>query len=94
MKIYISLPITGHDLAEARERAEKAKTEIEANGHTPVSPLDLCTDPSATYSEHMGRDIATLLECDAVMFLDGWRASLGCRLEHAAADIYGKILIY
>ena len=38
MKIYISLPITGHDF-------------------TP--------DPRSTYAQHMGNDIAALLECEA-----------------------------
>ena len=94
MKIYISLPITGHDIEEVEARCIFAKAVLEKKGHTPVSPLDVSTDPDATYAEHMGRDIAALLECDAVLFLEGYEDSRGCRLEHAAAEIYGKRIIY
>lgn len=47
---------------------------------------------AATYAQHMGNDIAALLECDAVVLLDGWATSKGCRLEHRAAIIYNKSL--
>lgn len=93
MKIYISLPITGHDIEEVEARCIFAKAVLEKKGHTPVSPLDVSTDPDATYAEHMGRDIAALLECDAVLFLEGYENSKGCRLEHAAAEIYGKQIV-
>lgn len=94
MKIYISLPITGHDIEEVEARCIYASGVIQANGHTPVSPLEVSPDHDATYAKHMGNDIAALLCCDAVVFLDGWRESKGCRLEHAAAKIYNKIIKY
>ena len=49
-------------------------------------------DPNATYSEHMGKDIAALLDCDAAVFLDGWRDSKGCMLELFACRIYTCLL--
>lgn len=88
MKIYISLPITGHDIEEVEARSIFAKGVIEKKGHTAVSPLDVSPDPDATYAEHMGRDIAALLDCDAVVMLDGWQFSHGCLLENVAAQIY------
>lgn len=94
MKIYISLPITGHDIEEVEASCIYASGVIQAKGHTPVSPLDVSPDPDATYAEHMGNDIEALLCCDAVLFLDGWRTSKGCRLEHEAAIIYGKVAFY
>ena len=42
----------------------------------------------------MGNDIAALLECDAVLFLEGWQVSKGCQLEHKAAELYDKIKYY
>lgn len=92
MKIYISLPITDHDIEEVEARCIFAKAVIEKKGHIPVSPLDVSPDPAATYAQHMGNDIAALLECDAVVLLDGWATSKGCRLEHRAAIIYKKSL--
>ena len=94
MKIYISLPITGHDIEEVEASCIYASGVIQAKGHTPVSPLDVSPDPDATYSEHMGNDIEALLECDAVLFMENWRTSKGCRLENAASEIYDKQVFY
>lgn len=94
MKVYISLPITGHDIEEVEARCIFAKSVLKKKGHTPVSPLDVSDNPDASYAEHMGRDISALLDCDAVVFLDGWRKSKGCALEHAAAKIYNKLITY
>jgi hypothetical protein len=88
MKIYISLPITGHDIDEVEARCIFTKAVIEKKGHIPISPLDVSSDPDATYAQHMGNDIAALLECDAVLFLEGWQLSKGCRLEYEVARIY------
>jgi hypothetical protein len=47
------------------------------------------------YNAYLGFDIAFLLEnADAVAFCRGWENSKGCRLEFAAAEIYGKEIIY
>ncbi|MDN0078402.1 DUF4406 domain-containing protein [Bacteroides gallinaceum] len=94
MKIYISLPITGHDIEKVEASCIYASGVIQAKGHTPVSPLDISPDPDATYSEHMGNDIEALLNCDAVLFMENWRTSKGCRLENAAAEIYDKQVFY
>lgn len=94
MKVYISLPITGHDLTEVRRRAERAKQLLAAMGQEPVSPLDVSPDPDAPYAEHIGRGIAALLQCEAVLFLDGYVSSKGCQLEMEAAEIYGKKLYF
>ncbi|HIY88181.1 MAG TPA: DUF4406 domain-containing protein [Candidatus Bacteroides pullicola] len=94
MTVYISLPITGHPLEEVRHRADYAKRRLRAHGHEPVIPLDVSPDPDAPYHEHIGRDIAALLQCEAVLFLDGWMTSSGCRLEMEAAQIYGKKIYF
>lgn len=91
MKIYISLPITGHDIKKVEEMCNAAKEKIKSKGHEPVSPLDLCNgDYSKPYSYYIGVDMQAILECDAVLFLDGYKNSKGCTLELAAAQIYGK----
>ena len=45
MKVYISLPITGHDIEEVEARCIFAKAVLERKGHTPVSPLDVSDNP-------------------------------------------------
>ena len=94
VKVYISLPITGHDLTEVRRLAEEAKQLLTGMDHEPVSPLDVSPNPDATYAEHIGRYIAALLECDTALFLNGWESSRGCNLEMEAARIYGKEILF
>lgn len=89
-KVYISLPITGCDIDEVEAKSIFVSSVLENKGYIPVSPLDVSPDPDATYAEHMGRDIQALLECDAVYFCN----SKGCMLEHEAARIYGKQMLF
>ena len=96
MKVYISLPITGRDIHEVRCRIDRTKALLQQHGHIPVSPLDLEVNPDLTqpYATLLGRDISALLECEAVLFLDGYTASRGCLLEMEAAQIYGKKIYF
>lgn len=94
MEIHISLPITGHPIAEVRRRAETIRTELLIKNHVPVLPFDVSPNPDAPYAEHIGRDISALLQCEAALFLDGWMSSKGCRLEMEAAQIYGKKIYF
>ena len=90
MKIYISLPITGHDIEEVEASCIFASAVLRKKGHTPVSPLELDHRDPEDYEAVIGTDITALLLCDAVLLMEGWEQSKGCRLEHAAAEIYGK----
>lgn len=40
MRIYISIPISNHDLATQRATANKIAEKIKALGHEPVNPFD------------------------------------------------------
>lgn len=93
MKIYVSLPITGYDLEERKERASELKRRFEREGHEAVTPFDLDWEEGKDYAHYMGRDIEALLRCDAVYFNRGWKKSKGCCLEYWAAKIYKKILL-
>lgn len=93
-KVYISLPITGHDLDNVENRSVLASITLEKFGFEPVSPLDVCDDIDATYEDLIGHDITALLKCDAVVFLEGWKDSKGCNLEHEAARIYGMRMLF
>ena len=98
MKIYISIPITGHDYDEQARKAKAIAQVIEAQGHEAVSPFD--TPPPKDgisekehYAYYMGADIERLLLCDGIYLTDGWRESRGCMLECKAAKIYGIDII-
>ncbi len=90
MKIYISLPISGFNIARCKERADGVKLIIERKGHEAITPFDVCPDSDKPYSYCMGRDIEALLECDAILRCTGWSNSKGCALESECAYIYHK----
>ena len=96
MKVYISLPISGHDIKDVEQRIGQAKEALRALGHEPISPLDpeVNNDRSKPYGVLLGNDISALLTCDAVLLLDGWTASRGCNLEMEAAIIYKKEILF
>jgi hypothetical protein len=89
-KLYISLPISGRNLEDVKRRANTLKNDFVSEEYEAVTPFDICPDSTLPYSELMGRDIAGLLECDAVLFDYDWQESKGCRAEHSIAQIYGK----
>lgn len=94
MKIYISIPITGHNLATQRAKAAEIAEKIKALGHEAVNPFDT-PEPSEGLSEkeryayYMGEDVKRLLMCDAIFLCEGWKKSKGCKVEYATADYYG-----
>lgn len=99
MRIYISIPIAGHDLEEQRAKAERFAGDIFAIGHDPINPFDAPAPPEhfdekERYAYFMSFDIADILRSDAAYFSRGWEQSKGCRLEHAAAEIYGLKIYY
>ena len=65
MKIYVSIPITGRPLDDAKAHAKAIAEQFAANGHDVITPFDVCPDSTKPYSYCMGRDIEALLVCDA-----------------------------
>jgi hypothetical protein len=94
MKIYISLPITGHNISRCKTRALKCKHELEKYGHEAITPFDVCSEGDKPYPYYMGRDIEALMGCDAIFLLSGWSESRGCQLEWRCAEIYRKKIIH
>lgn len=93
-KVYVSLPISGHDINWVKKKAERAAQYLRDKGYEPVTPFDVSQDENASYAEHMGKNINALLDCDAVFFLRGWEQSKGCQLERHAAIIYDKEMMH
>lgn len=90
MKIYVSIPITGHDIEQVKARAAIIKQFLSSEWNEVITPFDVCPETDKPYSYYMGRDIEALLECDAIFMADGWKSSKGCHLEYNAAVIYRK----
>lgn len=94
MKIYISGPISGIPEDRVREVFAQAEKQIEAFGHEPVNPLNNGLDASATWEEHMARDVYMLLGCDAIYLLKNWGNSQGARIEANIATERGMEVIH
>ena len=88
-KLYISIPITGHDYNEQKRKAKLAKEYFSKfHGYEVITPFELCP-PTEDYNIAMGYSIAGLLTCNMIFLMQGWMTSKGCRAEHAIAEIYG-----
>lgn len=96
MKAYISIPISGRPLHEAKHQAERIKAKLAEHGHECITPFDVCQEADKPYGYYMGKDIEALLadDIEAVVFGNGFHDSKGCMLERAAAEIYGKCIVY
>ena len=75
--VYIAGPITGVD--KYWEAFEKAEDDLSALGYIPLSPAHL--PEGMTNEQYMRIDTAMLDSADAVMFLPGYKGSLGAMLE-------------
>ena len=47
MKIYISLPITGHDIEQVEARSIFTAAMLREQGHTPISPMKPSSVPTS-----------------------------------------------
>ena len=102
-RIYISIPISGHDLEEVKEKARVVSERLlydvfglkkEWHRQDVITPFDVCPETDKPYSYYMGKDIEALLECDAIFLCEGWQNSKGCMAEFEVARIYGKEIIF
>lgn len=93
MKVYISGRISGLPYEEVKENFKRAEMCLRAQGYETVSPLDLSPDPSLSWEEHMKKDLAGMLQCDAICMIEGWEVSRGAMLEHYIARQLGMKVI-
>lgn len=92
-KLYVSLPITGRSIDEAKKTAETVKLRWRSDYIEVITPFDVCGERT-DYAECMGKDIETLIKCDGIILCHGWQTSKGCNTEYAAAMIYDKKIYY
>jgi hypothetical protein len=96
-RIYIAGPMRGYpnfnfpafqaEAARWRSRGWEVITPVELEWLSPGLPTD-------QHRTHCLRDIAALAMCHAVVFLDGWKQSVGATAEHAAAVWMGLEIVY
>ena len=84
-KIYISGKISGLPIQEVIARFRAAEDKIRRFGFEPVSPLNNGLPLEAEWADQMGKDVALLLESDAVYMMENWQKSEGATLEYLIA---------
>lgn len=91
-RVYISGPMTGYENFNfpAFKSLEKKILDNFKNVVV-VNPVDISLKvesikPTATYEDYLREDFRELIDCDAVVFLDGWKKSGGCLKELTIAN--------
>lgn len=94
--MYISLPMTGRDMQEIKDRLAYLKDKL-SKYYNIITPLDLVEDNDYTkpYGYYIGKDIECIIEkVDIVCFDGNWYQSKGCKMEHYCARTYDKDIKY
>lgn len=94
VRVYISLPITGYDIAERRQAAARMGAELMAEHEDweIVNPfhvydrlkkelLERGSFDEPDYEAIMQADLVELKKCNAAYFMRGWMESNGCKRE-------------
>lgn len=93
-RVYISGPISGHDLEERRRAFKNAAKFLEQFDYEPVNPMENGLPAEATTHQHMKRDFELLLTCDAIYLMRRWLHSAGCKVEFDVATACGMKVIF
>ena len=102
-RIYISLPITGHE-DTYEQRLDEAEKYVKVNLPeykqivTPEKVAarleDIYFPLVPEYKDYLASDIIQLTNCHAIFLCHGWNESKGCLAEHAYADAIGLEILY
>lgn len=88
MRVYVSGPMSG--MPEFNFPAFNATaTMLRAQGYDVVNPVDINPDSNTSWETCLRRDLAAMLDCDAICMLPGWEKSRGATLERHLADKLG-----
>lgn len=90
MRVYISGPMTG--LENHNEKAFRdAERELSRFGHEAINPHEVCRfmHKDSKWTDYLREDLKAMLDCEAVVYLDGWESSHGAMLEINTAQRVG-----
>ena len=88
-RIYISGPISGHDMEERKKEFSRVKAMLEGKGYEVFNPMENGLPQSSSTADHMRADIRALLECDEIYMMRRWNHSAGCQTELLVALAVG-----
>lgn len=93
-RVYISGPISGHNLEERRASFKKIQNLLEVQDYQPINPMENGLPAEATTHEHMKRDIELLMTCDMIYMMRRWTHSKGCKVEFDVATAIGLPVLF
>jgi len=97
-RVYISGPISGHDLKETAEKFEKIEEFLKVCNFEVFNPMKNGLPAEATTHQHMHRDLAELTNedhpYDIIFMMSGWLHSKGCKVEFDAATAIGMSVMF
>lgn len=88
-RVYLSAPISGYDLEERRETFMKMEVNLRGRGYDTFNPMGDHWKEGVTTYDYMKKDLKELLECDAILLMEGWQRSAGCKCELEVAVSIG-----
>ena len=80
-RVYISGAVSGRNKGATAHKFAQAERYITALGFVAVNPLKNGIPATATWEQHMKKDIALLGTCSRVLMLPDWEESKGARRE-------------
>ena len=93
-RIYISGPISGHDIEERRQAFKEKEWMLEAQGYEAINPMENGLPAEASTHKHMKRDIGLLMTCDMIYMMRRWTHSKGCKVEFDVATSIGLPVLF
>ena len=90
MKVFISQPMKGKTKEQIVHDRNEIIELLESSGHIALISIIADAYPESIEKRiwYLGQEIAILSQADAVYFMDGWKESSGCKIEHAIVKEY------
>ena len=93
MRTYISGPMTGIEDFN-KPKFFDAERKLTGKGYTVLNPACLPSSTEITHEQYMIMDLAMLSICDAIYMLDGWKNSVGAKIEYNKALDDGLVIFF
>ena len=103
-KVFVSIPMNGKSNQEIEKTLTRAVSKLESKGYIVINNYLFSRDVlydfaskkkvSPTPLYFLGEALQDISFADCVYFCKGWEKARGCRIEHMAAEEYGKKILY
>lgn len=98
LKLFVSIPMAGKSEEEIRDCFTNAYQEVFTHyqdmANFSLVLLDSFFQENLSPLECLGKSLMLMSQADIVYFSKGWEKSRGCMIEHHAASLYNKTIVY